>query len=344
MTNCYSHSLETAWPEKQRNAIVPFFMPFLGCRNKCIFCAQELQTGLTASNNYDYLARRLEQLLLELRERLKIGRPLPELAFYGGTFTALPADYWLLCLGMAKFLLEEGLISSWRCSTRPDALTYTRLHAMKKHGCRMVELGIQSFADDALKQSGRPYSGAKGRLAISQIQEAGLAAGVQLLPGMPGSTPGLFLQDVACAVSAGAACLRFYPCLVIAGSELSRLWQEGLYSPWSLEQTLETLAEGWLHAWQAGVPVIRMGLAPEPGLDNAVLAGPRHNCLGSRIMGRALLNFVNASVPETARIRLWLPPALRGCIWGWRGELRKKWPKNSEIIYWPEPKIRLEWG
>ena len=111
---------------------------------------------------------------------------------------------------------------------------------------------------------------------------------MQLLPGMPGHQPEDFLTDVRRALALGADMLRFYPCLVLAGTELARRWQQGLYTPWPLPLTLSLLARGWLDARRAGVPVIRMGLAPEPGMEAALLAGPVDRSLGGRVLGRAL--------------------------------------------------------
>ena len=131
------------------------------------------------------------------------------------------------------------------------------------------------------------------------MRDAGLALGVQLLPGMPGHQPEDFLADVRRALDLGADMLRFYPCLVLAGTELARRWQQGLYAPWPLPRTLSLLARGWLYARRAGVPVIRMGLAPEPGMEAALLAGPADRNLGGRVLGRALWLHVCACLLRT---------------------------------------------
>ena len=198
-----------------------------------------------------------------------------------------------------------------------------------------MELGVQSFADDALAASKRGYDGATALAACARVKAAGLALGVQLLPGMPGNSTADFLRDVPLALDAGADMLRFYPCLVLEGTALARMWRQNLYAPWPLEETLDCLAQGWLVAQEAGVPVIRMGLAPEAALTEAVLAGPVDPALGSRIMGRALLLAVRRALATLAassgmaappRLQsLHVPPSCQGYIWGMRGELRAAW-------------------
>ena len=146
---------------------------------------------------------------------------------------------------------------------------------------------------------------------------------------MPGHSPADFAADVACSLAAGAQALRFYPCLVLRGTGLAELWRSGRYRPWPLDATLTALAVGWLRAREAGVAVIRMGLAPEPGLDAAVLDGPRHAALGARVQGRALLLAVRRALEATCRAEagfaLEAPHACQGFFWGHKGELRPAW-------------------
>lgn len=256
------------WPRSTRTRpIVPVFLPFRGCPVRCIFCAQDVQTGLGGQSGgpTSSLARILGGAGERLRARAAHALPLAELAFYGGTFTAMPGKDQEACLEFAAEMLAQGLICAFRCSTRPDCVDARALARLRAAGCETVELGVQSFADAALAASRRGYGGATAVEACSRIKVAGLRLGVQLLPGMPGVSPAIFLADVARALEIGADMLRFYPCLVLEGTELARLWRDGGYRPWSLETTLEALACGWLAARAAGRPVIRMGLAPEPG-------------------------------------------------------------------------------
>lgn len=334
------------WPQKQGRVIWPIFLPYLGCKSRCVFCAQELQTGVSPGKRRDEISAMLIETRAALERRRESGAAPPRLAFYGGTFTALPETIWLDCLRFARDAISAGLISDFSCSTRPDSLSQARLVQLRDCGCRLVELGVQSFDDQALARSGRGYSGEIAAAACRMIRETGLKPGVQLLPGMPGVSPEIFIVDVKKALELGAACLRFYPCLVIAGSELEFLYKNGAYQSWMLDQTLSTLAEGFLLAAKADIPVIRIGLAPQAGLDAAILAGPRHECLGDRVRGRALLLAVRELAGNAAQItELRLPDRLRGCLRGFRGELDAAWQKigvqYDKICWHNQPQITL---
>ena len=334
-------ALDFAWLRRSaapRQAVVPVFLPFRGCPVRCVFCAQDVQTGIGGCQNPDSTessrTASVEGLLLAARENLRLrhesGQPAAELAFYGGTFTALPEEDLSACLDLACEAQKKGWIRSFRCSTRPDRVDAQILERLRAAGCGVVELGVQSFADSALAASRRGYTGATARAACALVRAACLELVVQLLPGMPGHSPQFFMGDVPTALAAGAQMLRFYPCLVLEGTGLAAMWREGSYKPWPLEDTLESLAHGWLMAARANVPVIRMGLAPEPGLENAVLAGPVDRELGGRVKGRALLLAVkellgaSAATPATP-FDLLLPRYVQGFFWGAKGELRARW-------------------
>ncbi|MCR5562074.1 MAG: radical SAM protein [Desulfovibrio sp.] len=315
------------WPRHPRGgAVVPVFMPFRGCPVRCVFCAQQHTTGRPEKG--PGVAALLSEAEKTLTARRAAGKGPAELAFFGGTFTALPRDEFAQCLAFAKSCRQNGLITAFRCSTRPDRMDETILDELSLAGCATVELGIQSFSDAALSAGRRGYVAEEARRACALIASSSIKLGVQLLPGMPESTPATFREDVATALSLGCAMLRFYPCLVLRDTALADLWREGLYSPWGIEETLAALAEGWLAARAAGVPVIRMGLAPEPGLKEAVLAGPVHPDLGARVMGRALYLAVTRAMNAQGMkrlARLEAPGHTQGYFHGHGGELDGAW-------------------
>lgn len=318
--------------------IFPVFFPFAGCPFRCVFCAQDRQTGQMPAPLLDIIEN-IEPQLLQRHQEAAV-----ELAFYGGTFTSLPLSIQAACMETTARLKAQGMVKAVRCSTRPDAVSLAGLQQLKTAGMGLVELGVQSFQDAPLLESGRGYTGETARRGCQCVREAGLKLGIQLLPGMPGSTPETFLQDVAQALEFEPACMRFYPCLVLKGTELASLWHKGHYTPWSLDATIRTLAQALSMAWECCVPVIRLSLAPEPGLEDAVLAGPRHPALGNMIQAEALLLRLTPLLSTcTPPLRLTLPRWCQGLFAGHKKQLLPRWKALgvAELVWANENKAEV---
>ena len=311
--------------QKRAKSVHPVFLPFSGCPMHCVYCAQDRQTGTDISGGLAPLLAETESSLMNLSPCTEASSR--ELAFYGGTFTALPEKERHACLAMLDRLRKTGRITHARCSTRPDALSPAIFDELKTHGIDLIELGIQSFDTAALAESRRGYDGETALRACRMVQEAGFELGIQLLPGMPGSSPDVFIKDAEQSLALHPSCLRFYPCLVPAGTVLARWLEEGRYSPWSLEETVSTLGRALARAWQERVPVIRLSVAPEPAFDAAVLAGPRHPALGALIQAEALLVSVQNAAETLGRTpqALFLPRSCQGFMYGERASLKPRW-------------------
>ncbi len=369
-------TLQLTWPQNKAFGakILPIFIPFAGCERRCIFCAQHIQSGTLKESVWQnfpttqataplekvfaktVLAQAQKQLeqLHQQQENTQQDSCLPEIAFYGGTFTALPQEDFQLCCDFVQSMRQNNKISHARCSTRPDCITPQRLKIMKEVGFRCIELGVQSFNNAALTLAQRHYTEEDIIKACKRIHDAGFTVGIQLMPGMPGVSPNIFLEDVTKALQMQAHFLRFYPCQVIAGTELARLWQAGSFIPWELAQTIETVSQGWLQAHLAKVPVIRMGLAPEQSLEAHILAGPRHPALGSKVQGLALYTHIKNSLEQkSSQLKKdnvsWLsiqqckvPRTCQGYFWGHKKNLEDAWMRlgvQKDIILWHDKPI-----
>jgi histone acetyltransferase (RNA polymerase elongator complex component) len=306
-------------PPRRHVRVWPVFLPFAGCPGRCVYCAQHLQTGVPAGS----LDAALAELDAALAAALAAGRGPYEIGFYGGTFTALPGDHAERFTTLAEGYRRKGLVTRVRCSTRPDAVTPGRLAVLRDLGLDMVELGVQTFEPVVLAQSGRGYGPDAAFTACRAVGEAGLGLGVQLLPGLPGHTPGMFARDAALAAEMGPETARVYPCLVTAGTRLAAMHAAGEYAPWSEETTLAAVAGGLVTLWRAGVRVVRVGLAPQPELAAAVLAGPAHPSLGNRARARALFLLVREQADRLGPgpKGLCVPRRYAGEVWGQGREL-----------------------
>ena len=322
--------------------IIPVFMPFAGCPHRCLFCAQTTQTGQPMGTIEAALSRLDQQLI----EREKACKSPVEVAFYGGTFTCLPFSAQQACLEVVARWKEKGLVKAVRCSTRPDAVQLENLKELRRLGLGLVELGIQTFADGALRLSGRGYSGKEAEDGCRVVQAAGLRLGIQLMPGIPGGSPELFMEDTRRAIALQPVCLRMYPCLVIEGTALAALWRQGAYHSWTEDITISVLGRALAMAWEAHIPVIRLSLAPEPSLERAVLDGPRHPALGNKVQAEALWQRLSPWLHDGDWL-LRLPRHCQGLFFGYRRMLLPRWQAAGvRSVQWHDEDIAeiLPWS
>jgi len=314
------------WPQtRAAHPVLPVFLPFAGCPARCVFCAQDKQTGVEARGTDEDVAHALDALCGALEDRAARQAEAVEVAFFGGTFSAQPEKIQEACFARLRPWRERGLVATVRCSTRPDAVSAGQLARLKALGLGAVELGVQSFSGRALSEARRGYTSEQAVEACSLVREAGLGLGVQLMPGMPGVDASVFQADMAQALAVGAAFLRLYPCLVLEGTELARIWRAGAYAPWMLDQTVRELAWALLTAGKAGVPIIRMGLPLSGSFASHILAGPAHPALGAVVQAEALYHYICDHLAGRRVADLRPPRNCRGFFWGERGGMRERW-------------------
>ncbi len=278
--------------KEEKFSIYPLFLPFFGCPQICTFCNQSLQTATQISKSLlsskQSLLSKLESLRKELELSSKNSHKKNEIAFYGGTFSALPDDVFILCLEFVKDAKAKGYIKKARCSTRPDACSSQRLSLMKSYGIDTIELGIQTFEEKALLATNRAYSPQIAIESCKKIKEEGFALGIQLLPNIPKQSKEDFLKDIAQAISLKPDFMRFYPCLVVEDTLLAKQWKNNEHEVWDLESMLDLLARALFQTWQAKIPVIRIGVAYEKDFYAKILAGVHHPHLGQLVQEKAL--------------------------------------------------------
>ena len=125
---------------------------------------------------------------------------------------------------------------------------------------------------------------------IKTLKADGLPIGVQMMIGLPGqdresSLAGL--RALAALKGADSWELRLYPCLVIEGTELCRLYERGEYRPLTVEEAALWGGEFIDEALSYGFVPIRIGLQETESLADEVAAGPHHPALGELILAEA---------------------------------------------------------
>jgi len=218
------------------------------------------------------------QLLEHLREQQRPG----ELAFYGGTFTALPPEVMEEILETVAPWVYRGVFSGLRFSTRPDSISESVCSLLGRYPIETVELGVQSLVDEVLVQSRRGYSSESVSRAAELVHARGWRLGLQLMLGLPGDSPAVFLASVVKAVALQPDFVPIYPTLGLAGTQLAEWHQAGRYLPLSLEEAISWCVPAYELLFRERIPIARLGLHPDPELKKpgTILAGPYHPAFG----------------------------------------------------------------
>lgn len=256
------------------HAIIPIFIPHLGCPNDCVFCNQKKITARTKPLSREDMVAQIEKYLQTLRGR---GIKTVEIAFYGGSFTGIPMAQQQEYLAVAKSYKDRGLVQKIHLSTRPDYIDDTILANLKQYGTDIIELGVQSFDEEVLRLSNRGHSRDIVFKTSRQIQDYGFELGLQLMIGLPGDTYEKSTQSAKEAVKIGPVIARLYPTVIIRDTALYEMYLRGEYIPPSPEEFIRTTKDMYLILTNAGINVIRIGLKSTDLIqENGEIAGGYH--------------------------------------------------------------------
>jgi histone acetyltransferase (RNA polymerase elongator complex component) len=294
--------------------IFPVFIPHAGCPHQCLFCAQDKTNSQNKAPQPDQVLAWLDEVLPQ--------HGGGEVAFYGGSFSLLPREQQAAYLEVAGQFVTAGRVGSVRISTRPDAVQADVLEYLWAGGVRTIELGCQSFSDKILSIAERGHDAVESVAAVKRCKERGFSVGVQLMPGLPGDNAQTSLSSMHVALNLAPAFLRIYPAVVIAGTQLAKLWQDKVYEPWSLEKTVDLCAEMLLLCRRADVPVVRLGLQQDPQLEANLLAGPYHPAFGQLVRSRLWRRLLADAAGDKQEIKI--NPSDFSDVIGHRGE-NKAW-------------------
>ncbi len=273
--------------------IIPFFIPHAGCVHRCVFCDQKRITGTAVAPDPKDIPVVIESYLAS-----RPSRKPAEVAFFGGSFTALPDRVQEAYLAPVRPFRASGSISSIRISTRPDCIDPHILALLKNHDVSTVELGVQSMDDGVLAASGRGHASGDTITAVARLRSAGFRVGCQLMPGLPGDSPACFRKTVAATISLAPDLVRLYPALVLKGTPLEILYRRGEYLPLSLDEAVTWCASAVVAFEQAGIQVARVGLQAGESLADpgAVAAGPWHPAFGQLVRSTIMLERMRAAL------------------------------------------------
>ncbi len=149
-------------------------------------------------------------------------------------------------LAQAKKINERA---KHRCTalcleTRPDFCSNDDIKRMLEFGCTRVELGVQMPFDYLYKKTKRGHSIKQVIEATERLKNAGFKVSYHIMPGLPFSsqkTDIKLFKKIFSSQDFKPDQLKLYPCQVIKGSELEKLYYQGKYKPYNEKQLVNLI-------------------------------------------------------------------------------------------------------
>lgn len=251
----------------------------------CVFCNQNRISGQQEAATAEKTKIAIEEALEKIP-----GDYEKTVAFYGGSFTAIPTEEQESLLGAVQPYLKTGDIRGIRLSTRPDCIDSVILSRLKSYNVKTIELGVQSMDEEVLIASNRGHTAEDAVKASELIKNYGFELILQQMTGLPKDTPERSIKTAEQFIAIKPDGVRIYPTVIIKDTELYDLWVAGFYKEHSVEDAVELCSILLPMYRKAGIPVIRLGLNPTDDLSGGdAVGGAYHPALGELVEGRIYL-------------------------------------------------------
>ena len=249
---------------------ISVFVPLNGCPHQCSFCNQKSITGV----KYQPMPEDVDEAVnAAFASKKKYDY---EIAFFGGSFTAINREYMVSLLESAYKYVKNGTVSGIRLSTRPDAVDREIMEILCRYGVTAVELGAQSMCDDVLQKNMRGHTSQDVRNASRLIKEYGVSLGLQMMTGLYGSSREKDIYTANKIISLSPDTVRIYPTVTIKNTVLGDLFESGEYVPDTLEKSVDLCAFLLTMFMRNNIEVIRLGLHYSEELERDMLSNNYH--------------------------------------------------------------------
>lgn len=271
--------------KKQTNLSI--FIPHAGCKHMCSFCDQKSITGRQSAPTAKQVWETLEEQAANLEKR----QMTAEIAFFGGSFTAIDRDYMLRLLDTAKAAVERfPCYTGIRCSTRPDCVDESIADILKNSGVTAVELGAQSMSDEVLRANNRGHTAEDVRRAAEIIRSRGIELGLQMMTGLYHDTKKAVRYTADEFIKLSPKTVRIYPTVILKNTPLGKRFERGEFTSFSFEETVSLCAELLKKFEENNIRVIRLGLHASPDIEREMLDGVYHPALREIVESRIFLD------------------------------------------------------
>ncbi len=254
-----------------KHSNISIFIPHIGCPHMCSFCDQRTISGSQHAPSGEEVREICSKALCESKSPEN-----SEIAFFGGSFTAVPRDYMAELLEAAKPFVGSGKFHGIRISTRPDCIDREILDILKSYGVTSIELGAQSMMNHVLEANERGHTAHDVDQACVLIREYGFELGLQMMMGLYKSMPDDDLETVRRILDIHPDTVRIYPVVILKGTKLAELYEAGIYKTYSFDEMIETVSAALMMFADSGIRVIKCGLHASEFVEKDMTGGFYH--------------------------------------------------------------------
>lgn len=208
----------------------------------------------------------MQSILKKALDDLKESTKNAEIAFFGGSFTAINRAYMISLLEATKPYIDEFL--GIRISTRPDYIDEEVLGILKSYNVTSIELGAQSMDDVVLNANNRGHNSFDVIKASELIKSYDFSLGLQMMTGLYKSD---FDKDISTAeqfIKLKPDTVRIYPTVIMKDTELAKLYHCGEFVPYTLETSVDLCSQLIRMFTRENINIIRLGLHYSDSLIN----------------------------------------------------------------------------
>ena len=292
--------LSSLWAMKHSN--ISIFIPHIGCPHQCSFCDQRTISGAQHLPDGNEVREICGKALNEVKSPENT-----EIAFFGGSFTAIPRDYMIELLDAAKEFVGGARFRGIRCSTRPDCIDREVLGILKEYGVTAIELGAQSMDAEVLTANERGHSADDVVNACHLIREYGFEIGLQMMTGLYKSDPERDMETFRRLAELSPDTMRIYPVVILNGTKLADLYRSGEYVPYSFEKAVDICSDMLEEAEKLGIKVIKCGLHASEFVEQDKVGGFYHPAFRELCESRIYLRKIEKLAVGCTYLKLAVP-------------------------------------
>ena len=179
-----------------------------GCPNHCFFCLASVLNGTKVRY------KEAELILEEIKECVEKYN-IRDFIFWSDIFNLDNRWVQRLC----RLIIESGLKISFCVNTRADTLNLETLKMMKKAGCTLVSIGIESGSQEILDKIGKRITLEQIENAVSMLKKVGIQIYAYYVIGLPWETKETIEKTFKFAKKLNTEFASFYTATALVGTK-----------------------------------------------------------------------------------------------------------------------------